>query len=84
MHLLVNCCGYFTFPDGLFVKPSVEKEKKRKTVKVTKFGRREIPVCLLGAIKSKYGFVDFQEGWRCKIIGKTKYGTYKIQSRIKP
>ena len=62
MHLLVNCCGYFTFPDGLFVKPSVEKEKKRKTVKVTKFGRREIPVCLLGAIKSKYGFVDFQEG----------------------
>ena len=61
-HLLVNYCGYLPFLDGLFVKPSVEKEKKRKTGKVPKFGKREIPVCVIGAIKSKCGFLDFQPG----------------------
>lgn len=82
-HLLVNYCGYLPFLDGLFVKPSVEKEKKRKTGKVPKFGKREIPVCVIGAIKSKCGFLDFQPGWPCKILGKTEYGTYQIQSGIK-
>ena len=56
---------------------------KRKTGKVSKFGKREIPVCVIGAIKSKCGFLDFQPGWPCKILGKTVYGTYQIQSGIK-
>lgn len=82
-HLLVNYCGYLPFLDGLFVKPSVEKEKKRKAGKVSKFGKREIPVCVIGAIKSKCGFLDFEPAWPCKMLGKTEYGIYKIQSGIK-
>ena len=52
--------------------------------KISKFGKREIPVCFIGTIKSKRGFVDFQQGWSRTKLGKTKCGTYKIQSGIEP